>query len=657
VTIAPIFSTAEFLGATQMDNAVAAQLTGYEQDIGALHTPGVVNGSAVTITTSGLNVTFTFGATFAAVTQGLVCFPLGTTNGSTTNVYTVNTASLVPSSGSQTIYFVMQQVPISQTPYTVVGPPSGHPDYSATFAPYTAYAQTDYSFSVTATTTAPNNTTSIELARTILTAGQSTVVASNVVTTSQVNAGSVLTQSGVSAGSYTLTNFTVGADGRITAASTGETVNITGSITTTSASGTAISAANGSVYAQTLATTTSGSLGVGTGGATFGGNISVSGSGNFTGSISAGTTVSAGTYLYAANYVTTGSTGYIAIGTGASSIGGTLAVSGNFSANYVTATGGANFGAGTVYTGTLNASGNVNAPNFVASGVVNATGGGTIGGVNISGNNVSAPGYGNFSGGLYVAGTYPGLGYTFYVNGNSYHAGAATFASSGTFIGLVTANDGLTVNGSTLVASDNATIYGSLTIVGNTAAEWQCNAYGAGNPAMQCSVGLVAGTYGFNAITGYYLGPAGVAAYGTFSGQFAFSSGEGNLQGLAFYATSDVRLKENFAPITAEDGMAFVRAAKPTAFDWKADGSHGTGYVAQQLLAAGFPHLVSAVYDENVEEETHEFDGVSVTSMKTVRMIAKYDDMIALLHAALIGALDRADAAEARLTAIEARLG
>jgi hypothetical protein len=573
VTIAPIFSTAEFLGATQMDNAVAAQLTGYEQDIGALHTPGVVNGSAVTITTSGLNVTFTFGATFAAVTQGLVCFPLGTTNGSTTNVYTVNTASLVPSSGSQTIYFVMQQVPISQTPYTVVGPPSGHPDYSATFAPYTAYAQTDYSFSVTATTTAPNNTTSIELARTILTAGQSTVVASNVVTTSQVNAGSVLTQSGVSAGSYTLTNFTVGADGRITAASTGETINITGSI-------------------------------------------------------SAGTTVSAGTYLYAANYVTTGSTGHIAIGTGASSIGGTLAVSGN-----------------------------VNAPNFVASGVVNATGGGTIGGVNISGNNVSAPGYGNFSGGLYVAGTYPGLGYTFYVNGNSYHAGAATFASSGTFIGLVTANDGLTVNGSTLVATDNATIYGNLTIVGNTAAEWQCNAYGAGNPAMQCSVGLVAGTYGFNAITGYYLGPAGVAAYGTFSGQFAFSSGEGNLQGLAFYATSDVRLKENFAPITAEDGMAFVRAAKPTAFDWKADGSHGTGYVAQQLLAAGFPHLVSAVYDENVEEETHEFDGVSVTSMKTVRMIAKYDDMIALLHAALIGALDRADAAEARLTAIEARLG
>jgi hypothetical protein len=602
VTIAPIFSTAEFLGATQMDNAVAAQLTGYEQDIGALHTPGVVNGSAVTITASGLNVTFTFGATFAAVTQGLVCFPLGTTNGSTTNVYTVNTASLVPSSGSQTIYFVMQQVPISQTPYTVVGPPSGHPDYSATFAPYTAYAQTDYSFSVTATTTAPNNTTSIELARTILTAGQSTVVASNVVTTSQVNAGSVLTQSGVSAGSYTLTNFTVGADGRITAASTGETINITGSI-------------------------------------------------------SAGTTVSAGTYLYAANYVTTGSTGHIAIGTGASSIGGTLAVSGNFSANYVTATGGANFGAGTVYTGTLNASDNVNAPNFVASGVVNATGGGTIGGVNISGNNVSAPGYGNFSGGLYVAGTYPGLGYTFYVNGNSYHAGAATFASSGTFLGLVTAGDGLTVNGSTLVASDNATIYGTLTIAGDTAAEWQCNAYGAGNPSMQCSVGLVAGTYGFNAITGYYLGPAGVAAYGTFSGQFAFSSGEGNLQGLAFFATSDVRLKENFAPITAEDGMAFVRAAKPTAFDWKADGSHGTGYVAQQLLAAGFPHLVSAVYDENVEEETHEFDGVSVTSMKTVRMIAKYDDMIALLHAALIGALDRADAAEARLTALEARLG
>jgi hypothetical protein len=417
-----------------------------------------------------------------------------------------------------------------------------------------------------------------------------------------------LPATGVAAGTYTLLSGTVGADGRITSASSTTSINISGSIV----SGT-------EVYAPILATTGTGYIGVGSGASTFGGTITASGG------------------IYANGGVTT--TNVVASGVVNATGGGTLGGV-TLGDSYVTAGNGANFGGGTV-----------------TAGVVNSTGGGTLGGVNISGNNVSAPGYGNFSGGLNVVGTYPGLGYTFYVNGNSYHAGAATFASSGTFIGSVTANDGLTVNGSTLVASDNAAIYGNLTIVGNTAAEWQCNAYGAGNPAMICSVGLVAGTYGFNAITGYYLGPAGVAAYGTFSGQFAFSSGEGNLQGLAFYATSDVRLKENFAPITAEDGMAFVRAAKPTAFDWKADGSHGTGYVAQQLLAAGFPHLVSAVYDENVEEETHEFDGVSVTSMKTVRMIAKYDDMIALLHAALIGALDRADAAESRLTALEARLG
>lgn len=48
-------------------------------------------------------------------------------------------------------------------------------------------------------------------------------------------------------------------------------------------------------------------------------------------------------------------------------------------------------------------------------------------------------------------------------------------------------------------------------------------------------------------------------------------------------STSDRRLKENIAPITPEAGMEMVRRFEPVTYDFKADGSHAAGVIAQDL--------------------------------------------------------------------------
>jgi hypothetical protein len=100
-----------------------------------------------------------------------------------------------------------------------VGPPLGHPSYNPNFVPYTGYQQNVETLTLAATTTAPDNITTFELGRTTLVAGQTVITALDVTHTAQ--ASSLLNTTGVVAGAYTLTDITVGADGRITAASSG----------------------------------------------------------------------------------------------------------------------------------------------------------------------------------------------------------------------------------------------------------------------------------------------------------------------------------------------------------------------------------------------------------------------------------------------------
>ena len=96
------------------------------------------------------------------------------------------------------------------------------------------------------------------------------------------------------------------------------------------------------------------------------------------------------------------------------------------------------------------------------------------------------------------------------------------------------------------------------------------------------------------------------------------------------------------------------------AWTWKSEaerGRLGTGYIAQQLLAAGYEHLVFSLPHKAdvLEEETHTFGEQTITSQAGVKLAAKYDDTIPYLHAALRGALDLIARLEGRIAQLEAR--
>lgn len=153
-------------------------------------TPGTVNPSDATFTPSNLTVSCALPSPFACLFQtGTLAEAHGTTDGSDTSTYNVDFSSLVPASGnSVTAYCVAQLTTVKQDPFLLVGPPPGHPDYDPSFVPYKAYNTELDTLNVTATTTAPDNQTTIELFRVTLAPGQTTI--GSVDTTHQVKASS-----------------------------------------------------------------------------------------------------------------------------------------------------------------------------------------------------------------------------------------------------------------------------------------------------------------------------------------------------------------------------------------------------------------------------------------------------------------------------------
>jgi hypothetical protein len=185
----PQFSDSEFLSAAVL-NAAASVTANSADEIGlALHTPGLANAGALTINPSGLTITITAGSSFRVLfSSGVIAGANGTSNGSTTNVYTVNLASLVPGSGSVAVYVVATLTTIQQGAYQVVGPPPGHPDYDPTFAPYTAYSSVLNSLVISGTTTPPDNMATIEIFRLTLNAGQTSITSVNTLFQQRVGA-------------------------------------------------------------------------------------------------------------------------------------------------------------------------------------------------------------------------------------------------------------------------------------------------------------------------------------------------------------------------------------------------------------------------------------------------------------------------------------
>jgi hypothetical protein len=189
----PQFNDGQFVAASTYTAAAALTSSGVALVTAATHTPGVVGAGAVALTPSALTLEFSATAGFAAVFgSGVVAQALGNTAGAVSGSATIDFSGLVPASGNPpvTAYLVASAAQVQEQPVAILGPPTGHPDYSATFAPYVGYTQVSDTLQLAATLTPPDNFANIEIARTVLSAGQVNITV--VSTAYQPLAGSVL---------------------------------------------------------------------------------------------------------------------------------------------------------------------------------------------------------------------------------------------------------------------------------------------------------------------------------------------------------------------------------------------------------------------------------------------------------------------------------
>lgn len=176
----PLFSENEFVDAAGVGglNAAFGTVSGSVASIGmgVWAAPGLLSPESMGLTFAGMVGSATLPSPWAIVTTGGISVHAhGTQTGQDTNAYSVNFASLVPGSGTVTAFLAATITQIQQNPFPLTGPPQGHPSFNPNFVPSVAYATTVYSVALSAVTGGIDNTSTFELARTTLTAGQVTV--------------------------------------------------------------------------------------------------------------------------------------------------------------------------------------------------------------------------------------------------------------------------------------------------------------------------------------------------------------------------------------------------------------------------------------------------------------------------------------------------
>jgi hypothetical protein len=216
----PNFSYEQFVDQNMLNTAMA-EIQSSIQEISSnevFFSPGVIAGNVVTFAYNGtlqvsVNAILPFKCLFGT---GLVTGAHGIINGIDSTTYTVDFTPFIPGSGSVTVYIVAASGIVQENPITVIGAPSGHPDFSATFMPYLGYTTNQFTLNIYATTTEPDHITTIEIARTTLLAGQSAIT--TVDTTHQIPATLIVPPpsvvlAGDAVGNYN-NNIVVGLQGR-----------------------------------------------------------------------------------------------------------------------------------------------------------------------------------------------------------------------------------------------------------------------------------------------------------------------------------------------------------------------------------------------------------------------------------------------------------
>ena len=191
----PLFNDNEFLSQDQLNTAAGLVSDSLEDITSALHTPGLIAASSLSFSYSNLTITVDAPLPFMALfSDGTLASANGTVDGSTSSSATVDFSSLVPSTGNVTAYLAAVSGSVAQSPTTTVGPPVGHPDHNPAFSPYTAYSEQQDTLIFSATLTAPDNETTLFIASTVLSAGQTVITTSS--TVGQVRAGAILSRNG-----------------------------------------------------------------------------------------------------------------------------------------------------------------------------------------------------------------------------------------------------------------------------------------------------------------------------------------------------------------------------------------------------------------------------------------------------------------------------
>ena len=216
----PQFTDGQFVNGSLLNGAFASAIANEKANSNEMHYPGLYNPSSLVFTPSSLVVQIQAPSPFAVLFgSGSLAGAHGTTAGADTSTYSLNMASFVPGSGSQTVYILAEYTQIGENLVQVVGPPPGHPDYDATFNPFSFYTTQRDSLSIVGSTAPADNVTSFELARITLSAGQNTITSGEIDTTHWHYASAVLSPTGVTAGTYAGATITVDQYGRLTAAS------------------------------------------------------------------------------------------------------------------------------------------------------------------------------------------------------------------------------------------------------------------------------------------------------------------------------------------------------------------------------------------------------------------------------------------------------
>jgi hypothetical protein len=272
-----------------------------------------------------------------------------------------------------------------------------------------------------------------------------------------------------------------------------------------------------------------------------------------------------------------------------------------------------------------------------------------------------------------------GVGYVQYLNRTNTDGGIIEFRKDGTTVGSIGADGGdllispanvadsirigptgevalLGANSNTWVGFSGIPLGGG----GRRCQLWQTQGSTTGRPSMLLESHSGGGPLGVNST---FDDTANRDVVRIYRRGVQVGSISGTTSATSYNTTSDYRLKENITPV--QGAADIVKAMQPVTYTFKSDGSWHDGFLAHELQEL-HPRAVIGEKDAMKDEEYEvtpavlDEDGAVVTeAVMGTRSVpdyqgVDYSKLTPILTAALQEALNKIDALEARLTALEA---